>query len=183
MFFFRLFIHKGFDTMELLDLLNERGDIIGRASRDACHSGTFLIHGVVHVLVFTSSGAVLLQKRSMTRSINPGVWDTSIGGHIEAGETVEEALKREAEEELGITGDVFKSMYSYVMTSDIERQFVTTFRCVWDSPVSYQKEEIDEVRLFTVKEVESRLKSGFFSPYFEEEWKRCKLWLAAGERC
>ena len=74
-------------------------------------------------------------------------------------------------------------MYSYVMTSDIERQFVTTFRCVWDSPVSYQKEEIDEVRLLTVEEVESRLKSGFFSPYFEEEWNRCKQWLEAVKRC
>ena len=135
------------------------------------------MHCVVHVLVFNSTGKLLLQKRSMTKVIQPGKWDTSIGGHINCSETLEEALYRESEEELGIRNADFEKMYDYIMESDVEKEFVTTFRCTWDSPIDFQKSEIDEVRFFSPDEIEQLLGNGFFTPNFEEEWKYYNNWL------
>lgn len=157
--------------MEWFDILDENGDTAGTATREECHGGSFHLHPVVHVLVFDREGKLLLQKRSELKDIQPGKWDTSIGGHVNSGETVEEALYREAEEELGIRGAVFELLYMYIMESDIERERVTTFRCIWDGPIRYQEEEIDEVRFFTPGEIESLLGSGFFTPNFEDEWR------------
>jgi isopentenyldiphosphate isomerase len=157
--------------MEWFDILDENGAVIGRATREECHSGLFLLHAVVHVLVFNSMGMLLLQKRSESKDIQPGKWDTSIGGHLNSGETVADALHREAEEELGIRGAVFEELYTYIMESDIERERVTTFRCIWEGPIRHQKEEIDEVRFFAPGEIESLMGSGFFTPNFEDEWR------------
>ena len=163
--------------IEQFDILDTSGKIIGKATREKCHNGSFLLHGVVHVLVFNMSGQLYLQKRSNTKVIQPGKWDTSIGGHINSGETLENALEREAEEELGIRDTHFEKMYSYIMDSDVERELVTTFSCVWNGPIHFQKEEIDEVKLFTPEEIENLLGTGFFTPNFEEEWGYYKGWV------
>ncbi|MFC1561002.1 NUDIX domain-containing protein [Candidatus Latescibacterota bacterium] len=163
--------------MELFNILDETGTVIGKVSREECHDGTFLLHGVVHVLVFNSHGDLLLQKRSMTKYIQPGKWDTSIGGHIHCNETKEEALKREAEEELDISGAVSEKIYEYIMVSNVEKEYVTTYRCVWDGPITFQRSEIDEVRFFSPDEIESLLGSGYFTQNFEEEWEYYKKWI------
>ncbi|MHB9029487.1 MAG: NUDIX hydrolase [Candidatus Latescibacterota bacterium] len=163
---------------ELFDILDDDGNVIGQATRLECHSGSYLLHPVVHVLVFTSEGGLYLQKRSNRKDIQPGKWDASVGGHVSSGEALEHAVSREAEEELGIRGTDFERLYSYIMTSDIERELVATFRCTWDLPVHFPREEIDEVRVFTPGEVESLLGSGRFTPNFEEEWGRYKKFTA-----
>ena len=162
--------------MELLDILDDHGNITGSASREECHSGSFLLHGVVHVLVFNSDGAVILQKRSLSKDIEPGKWDTSVGGHINSGETVKDALYREAGEELGITGAEFEYLYSYTITTDIERKFVTAFTCLWPGEILFQEEEIDEARPFSPSEVKSLLGTGIFTPNFEMEWDYYRKW-------
>ncbi len=156
--------------MEYFDIIHPDGSVIGRASRDECHGGSFLLHAVVHILVFDCDGRLILQKRSESKDIQPGKWDTSVGGHISSGENMQDALEREAAEELGIRGADFLRLYSYVMESDIERELVTTFRCVWKGPVRFDREEIDEIRRFTAEEIEERLGTGYFTPNFEEEW-------------
>ena len=168
--------------METFNILDESGTVIGQASRKECHDGSFLLHGVVHVLVFNSHGDLLLQKRSMTKYIQPGKWDTSIGGHIHCSETKEEALIREAEEELGISGADMEKMYEYIMVSDVEKEHVTTYRCIWDGPIDFQKSEIDEVRFFSPDEIESLLGNGYFTPNFEEEWEYYKKWVKSKEK-
>jgi len=162
--------------MERFDILNDDGSVIGSESRENCHNGSFLLHGVVHVLVFRKNGNIILQKRASNKEIQPGKWDSSIGGHISSGETLDSALAREAEEEMGIADADFKQLYSYIMTSEIERELVTTFLCLWDKPVIYQEEEIDEVKEFNNEEIEAELGSGFFTPNFEDEWHYYKEW-------
>lgn len=157
---------------EHFDILDDDGCVIGAASRRECHAGTFLLHGVVHVMVERSDGTVLLQKRSPAKDVQPGKWDTSVGGHIGSGERVEDALRREAAEELGIADAEFRFMYRYVMESAVEREMVWTYRCVWDGPVAFDPEEITEVRVFSPDEIDRLLGTGFFSPNFEDEWKR-----------
>ena len=73
---------------ELFPLVNEQGDLIGKASRKLCHSGSFYLHPVVHLHVFNALGQLFLQKRSLSKDIQPGMWDTSVGGHVDFEETV-----------------------------------------------------------------------------------------------
>ena len=76
---------------EWFPLVNEEGETIGKATRKECHSGSKLLHPVIHLHIFNKDGDLYLQKRSMNKDIQPGKWDTAVGGHIDYGESVEEA--------------------------------------------------------------------------------------------
>lgn len=167
--------------MEHFSVLDETGLVVGSASRDECHSGTYLLHGVVHLLVFNDNGELLLQKRSRTKDIQPGKWDTSVGGHIHKGETVDEALVREMEEELGIVNTPCQKLYTYIHESDIEREFVTTFRCCWNGPAVFTPAEIDEVAWFSFVSIESLIGTGELTPNFENEWDNYLRWCRGNE--
>ena len=102
---------------EWFPLVNEKGETIGKATRKECHSGSKLLHPVIHLHIFNKDGDLYLQKRSMNKDIQPGKWDTAVGGHIDYGESVEEALRREVREELEVdinVGDLIETIeYDY----------------------------------------------------------------------
>ena len=75
-------------SIEHFPIVNENGEIIGKATRTECHSGSFLLHPVVHLHVFNSRGELYLQKRAENKDIQPGKWDTSVGGHVDYGEEI-----------------------------------------------------------------------------------------------
>ena len=90
---------------ELFDIVDDNGNIIGTAPRSKCHGDPSLIHRTAHVFVFHPDGRqVLLQLRRKDKDIQPGKWDTSVGGHLDHGEDYETAARRELREELGFTG-------------------------------------------------------------------------------
>ena len=72
---------------------------------------------MVHLHVFNSKGEVYLQRRPDWKDIQPGKWDTSVGGHIDYGEEPEQALVREVREELGITEFTPEHVGKYVFES------------------------------------------------------------------
>lgn len=80
------------NQQEIFPIVDEDGKVVGSATRGECHSGSLLLHPVVHLHVFNSAGAVYLQKRPEWKDIQPGKWDTAVGGHIDYGETPEQAL-------------------------------------------------------------------------------------------
>lgn len=161
---------------ELLDVVDGRGRVIGQFPRAACHGDPSLAHRVVHIHVWNSRGELLLQKRGLDKEIQPGRWDTSVGGHLAAGEGYEEAAVREIEEELGIEGADRVHMYDYVMRNEIETEHVRTFYAIHDGPFTVQRSEIDGIRFWSFQQIEADLGSGLFTPNFEEEWARCKAW-------
>ena len=83
------------DKIEYFPLVTDDGQVVGKASRTECHSGSFFLHPVVHLHVFNSNGELYLQKRAMDKDIQPGKWDTSVGGHVDFGEEITHALRRE----------------------------------------------------------------------------------------
>jgi isopentenyldiphosphate isomerase len=157
--------------MEYFPLVDEAGNVTGRATRKECHSGTFLLHPVVHLHILNSSGALYLQKRSVNKDVQPGKWDTSVGGHMDPDETVEQALRREVSEELGITQFDPVFIHRYKFTSDIEAELVHSFYTIYDGEISPDPVEISEGRYWTKNEIDFNLGKGLFTPNFESEYK------------
>ena len=75
------------NEQERFPIVDEEGNVIGQATRGECHNGSRLLHAVVHLHVFNSQGELYLQKRPEWKDIQPGKWDTAVGGHIDYGET------------------------------------------------------------------------------------------------
>ncbi|MDP8217317.1 MAG: NUDIX domain-containing protein [Candidatus Theseobacter exili] len=162
---------------EQFELVDEEGHVIGLAPRSECHSNPELIHRTVHVFVKNSNGDYLLQKRSENKDIQPGKWDTSVGGHFCIGEEKYAAAVRELHEELGIEDISLRFLYRYIWRSDCESELVNTFIAVYDGNYFIQKEEIDEARFWSVGEIEIYLENNIFTPNFVYEWKKMKEFM------
>lgn len=155
---------------EYFDIIDNNGNIIGKATRRECHSNKSLAHRVVHVLVFNSKSELFLQKRSTNKFIQPGKWDTSVGGHLSLGETFEEAVYREMKEELGIENITVRHLYDYWLRNEIETEFVRSYMCIYDGEITINTDEIDDGRFWQLSGIESNLGSGMFTPNFEQEY-------------
>jgi isopentenyldiphosphate isomerase len=163
---------KIYNPTEWFPIVDEDGNTIGEAPRNVCHDGkSHLLHPVVHLHFFNYEGELFLQKRVMTKDIQPGKWDTSVGGHLIPGESVEEALQREAEEELGLMKFTPDYLGRYVWESPFERELVNSFLIVSDVTPVINKDEIEEGRFWSLKEIKKALGSDVFTPNFEYEFR------------
>ena len=132
---------------EWLPIVDEKGEVTGQAPRSICHSGSKTLHPVVHLHITNDRHELFLQKRSMKKDLLPGMWDTAVGGHIGVNEKVEDALKREASEELGITDFEARFLGNYVWESPRERELVFSFLCTRYNHIHIDNDEVDEGRL------------------------------------
>ena len=159
------------NSQEIFSIVDEEGRVLGSATRGECHNGSKLLHPVVHLHVFNSKGELYLQKRPEWKDIQPGKWDTAVGGHIDYGETPEEALIREVREELGITDFIPECLGHYVFESKRERELVYVHKTVYDGPVAPSREELAGGRFWTIDEIKSAIGKSILTPNFESEFQ------------
>lgn len=157
---------------EWVPVVNEKGEVVGKATRRSVHSGSMLLHPVVHLHIMNKQGDIYLQKRSMKKDLLPGKWDTAVGGHVGFGEKIEDALKRETQEELGITKFKARFLGSYVWESSRERELVFSFLCTAHDAIDIHNEEVDEGRFWSHKEIEAPANASTFTPNFLHEYQR-----------
>ncbi len=163
-------IQKQLASEEWFDIVTPEGKIIGRAPRSQVHGNPELLHPVVHVHILNSRGQLYLQKRADNKDVQPGKWDTAVGGHVSSGESIEHALHREAEEELGISFAQFRPLFRYVMRNDFESELVHGFLLRDDGPFYPNPTEISQGRFWNVEEIRQNLGRGIFTPNFEQEF-------------
>ncbi len=156
---------------EVFPLVDESGKVIGQATRAVCHAKTFLLHPVIHLHVFNSEGKLYLQKRSSKKDVQPDKWDTSVGGHVDLGEAVEDAVKREAFEELAITEFQAHFLFRHKIVTDLEAELTSVFYTVFDGEISPDPTEISEGRFWDVKEIAMQIGQNIFTPNFERDFE------------
>ena len=159
---------------ELLEVFDADGGMVGLRTRGEIHQDPSLIHRSVHVMVFNRRQELFLQKRSMQKMIMPGRWDTSVGGHVDPGESYEEAAAREMEEELGIhlaetSGARLRHLHDYTWRTAVETERVRSFAVAWDGAIRYNPVEIDEGRFWTEQELRDAAGSGLLTTNLEHE--------------
>lgn len=157
---------------EWLPLVNDKGEVTGKAPRSVCHENKDLLHPVVHLHVINNKGEIYLQKRPAHKTIQPNKWDTAVGGHIEFGETVEQSLIREAKEEIGIQDFTPQLISTYVWKSDVESEYVFCFSTFYNGDFNISDEELADGRYWSKKEIERTLKKSIFTPNFELEYEK-----------
>lgn len=159
---------------EWVPLVDDAGNVTGQSPRSQVHNGSKLLHPVVHLHVVNRNKAILLQKRPMSKLIQPGKWDTAVGGHISAGETLEQALQKEAREEIGLLQFSAKHLKFYRWDSEVESELVYLFITYDHKNVKPQSEEVEELRFWTKNQIEKQLRQGIFTPNFELEFEMLK---------
>lgn len=155
-------------------MVDEDGQVVGKATRGECHGGSMLLHPVVHLHLFNSRGELYLQKRPEWKDIKPGKWDTAVGGHVDYGEEVTDALRREVREELGVVDFMPEKLIQYLFESSRERELVNVFRTTYDGAVT-PSDETDGGRFWSIAEIREALGKGVFTPNFEQEFLRLQF--------
>lgn len=159
------------DKTELFPVVDEEGVVVGCVSRGECHGGGRQLHPVVHLHLLNSKGELYLQHRPSWKEIQPDKWDTAVGGHVDYGETVAEALVREVREELGIEVLQPRFLLRYVFESERERELVYVYTAVYDGDV-FPSDELAGGRFWALDEVRSTIGQGVFTPNFEQEFMK-----------
>ena len=157
---------------EMLPLIEPSGLVYGQATRAWCHSGAKPLHPVVHLHLVDRLGRVYLQKRSMTKDLLPGYWDTAVGGHITYGELAEESLYRETAEELGLTAFNPVFLETSIWETERDNEFVFVFAAVGNFDLHPDNDEVDEGRWWTQEELTAAIGKNLLTPNFEAEYAR-----------
>ena len=164
---------------EMLPLVELSGLVYGQATRAWCHSGSKALHPVVHLHIIDRMGRIYLQKRSRTKDLLPGYWDTAVGGHVTYGEQALEALYREAAEELGLHGFNPIFLDNYVYQTQRDSEFVLIFAMVGHPDLDPDNAEVSEGKWWTMEEIDAAIGKGVLTPNFESEFSRIRASLLA----
>ena len=164
---------------EYFPVVEPNGLVVGRAAREYCHGGTKLLHPVVHLHIIDRFSRIYLQKRPLTKFIQPGKWDTAVGGHVAYGEMLLEALFRESYEELKFTEFNPVRIVTYEFESEVERELVSVYAAVGNFDLNPDPDELDGGAWWELADIDSGLGKGLFTPNFESEFQMIRQQLLA----
>lgn len=164
---------------EFFPIVEPTGLVTGRASREYCHAGEKPLHPVVHLHIIDRFSCIYLQKRPDTKKIQPGKWDTAVGGHVSYGEHLLEALYRESYEELRFNQFNPIHLLSYEFESEVERELINVYAAVGAFELTPDPDELAGGRWWELDEIDANVGKGIFTPNFESEFNMIRKSLLA----
>lgn len=134
---------------ELFDVVDEADSVVATEQRNFVHVNK-LLHRAIHIWIFNAEGELFLQKRSYWKENNPGLWCSSVAGHVTAGESYLMAAKRELQEELEIDVEL-KPFHQIAASATTEQEFVECFVGIAEGPFTLNAEEIETGAFFPLE--------------------------------
>ena len=162
---------------EYIDIVTVTGELTGKSAlKSEVHKNGWY-HNTIHLWLYTKQGEILLQQRSQKKPIYPLLWDVSVAGHIDAGETFLEAALRETKEEIGlqlqpenlskIGIELHKSLYNEGAIQDNEFHHVYIAELMVELNVLIpQEEEVEALKLVSFKQFEALLTNSETNSHF-----------------
>lgn len=161
------------NNSEIFPIVDINGKVIDSATRGECHNGSKRLHPVVHLHLLDSNGRLYLQQRPLWKEIQPGKWDTAVGGHIDYGEEVETALFREVREEIGIENFKPRFLTRYLFESEREKELVYVYSAVYDGEIR-PSDELDGGKFWNIEEIDDAMGKSILTPNFELEFNKIR---------
>lgn len=154
---------------EYIDIVDKNGNPTGETELKSVIHQKGYYHNTAHIWFYTDDGNILLSQRSAKKTICPLLWDVSVAGHIDAGESIKTAAVRETKEEIGIKVTqeslqkigVFKCLQSYdngINDNEFHHTFISELK-VSLSELKPQEEEVEALKLVSVEEFKSILRN------------------------
>jgi len=167
----RVIWKKRYVGQEWLDVVTPEGKVLFSAPRALCHQRRDFLHQVIHVQIINEQDQIYLQKRREDREIQPGKWDTAVGGHIRSGESVAQALQRELREETGLNVEKLSLFARYVWSSECENELVYLFILRTKALPKINPEEATDGRFFRIKKIRDMIARQEVTPNFAYEFE------------
>jgi len=144
-------------NIEYLSVVDKNDQVVKTLPRHEIHASK-LRHRAVHILIFNDKDQLFLQKRSMKKDLNKGLWDTSAAGHVDVGEDYTASAIRETEEELGIhISSSIQELFKLSPTSQLGMEFIQVYRAHHNGPFALNPDEIDEGKWLSKQEISTRV--------------------------
>jgi len=168
-----------FDTEQLI-LVNRADDEIGHLSKAECHLGDGILHRAFSLFIFNQSGELLIQQRSKKKRLWPLCWANSCCSHPRRGETMEQAIHRRLDQELGLTSNL-KYLYKFIYQAQYgalgaEHEYCWVYIGQSCGSVTANENEIEDWRFVTPEDLDLELarRPDRFTPWLKLEWERIR---------
>lgn len=146
-----------------MDIVDDDDRVIATVTRAEMRAHR-LQHRAVSIAVVSSDHRLLVHRRADDKDVWPGMWDLAAGGVLAAGESYEDAARRELHEELGVQADALVSLGEGRFKDDAVALIGRGYLAVHDGPFTFTDGEIAEVRWVTRAELTELMASEAFVP-------------------
>lgn len=166
------------DPSEQLVLVDSADNEIGHASKADCHAGDGILHRAFSIHLVNPDGDILLQQRSATKRLWPLHWSNSCCSHPRRGESIDEAVQRRMQEELGVRCPVtFLYKFQYQAGyRDIgsENELCSVYLGHHAGEVHPNASEVADVRHCSPAAIDALIRSepDRLTPWFISEWRQ-----------
>lgn len=162
-------------TDEILDIVDAEDNVIGRAPRGEA-TAKRLRHRCVFILARDADDRIFVHRRTAEKLVFPSMHDIFVGGVVGAGESYDEAAKREAEEELGVSGLSPLPLFRFLYESPEHTWWSAVYETRTPTAVAPQPEEVAWHTFLTESELAARLSEWEWVPDGLDAWRRLNAW-------